>query len=358
MGLANYPASVTLFRSLPRHLLMQAAAALAICLATVVIWGGSGGYFWPRWVFFGLGVPLALQFALRAAWQRRPGRERRLAVHLALDGVVGGLEVVVWALSGGGFFWPVFPLAALAIVFFLHLAVEYRRPDDRERQLTSRIDVLTRTRRGALDTQAAELRRIERNLHDGAQARLVSLGMSLGLAERLLATDPEGAARLLAEARSNTLSALDDLRSVMQAIHPSVLADRGLPGAIQALALDVAVPVEVSYAVTGAAPPAIESALYFAIAECLANVVKHSRARHASVRVDYQDGRLLAVVADDGAGGARVGAGTGLAGIAARLEVFDGELTVRSPAGGPTVVRMEVPCELSSAKTLPSSATD
>jgi signal transduction histidine kinase len=144
----------------------------------------------------------------------------------------------------------------------------------------------------------------------------------------------------------------------MQAIHPSVLADRGLPGAIQALALDVAVPVEVSYAVTGAAPPAIESALYFAIAECLANVVKHSRARHASVRVDYQDGRLLAVVADDGAGGARVGAGTGLAGIAARLEVFDGELTVRSPAGGPTVVRMEVPCELSSAKTLPSSATD
>jgi signal transduction histidine kinase len=175
--------------------------------------------------------------------------------------------------------------------------------------------------------------------------------MSLGLAEKLLASDPDAAARLLAEARSSTLSALDDLRTVMQAIHPSVLADRGLPGAIEALALDVSVPVEITYDVAGYAPPPIESAMYFAIAECLANVVKHSHARRATVRVEHHDGRLVATVADDGIGSARPGVGSGLQGIAERLEAFDGGLELRSPDGGPTTVTMEVPCELSSART-------
>jgi signal transduction histidine kinase len=348
----NYPAHVTAGRlqALPRPLLAQAGAGAVICLATIIIWGAGGGYFWPRWVIFAFAVVVGGQAAVFTAWQVAPGPRRRLAVHLALDAVVALPEVAVWALSGGGFFWPAFPVAGLAILFAVHASVDYR-PDSRERALTSRIDVLTRTRRGALDTQAAELRRIERNLHDGAQARLVSLGMSLGLAEKLLASDPDAAARLLAEARSSTLSALDDLRTVMQAIHPSVLADRGLPGAIEALALDVSVPVEVTYDVPGSAPPPIESAMYFAVAECLANVVKHSHARRATVGVTYRDARLVATVADDGIGGARIGAGSGLAGIASRLEVFDGDLALRSPSGGPTVVTMEVPCELSSART-------
>jgi signal transduction histidine kinase len=344
--------------TLPRYLAVQVMAGAVICLATILIWGPNAGYFWPKWVIFGVAVLLAAQYTGRLAWQQPRGRTRRLSLHIAFDTVVGPLEVAIWVLSGGGYFWPAFPLAGLAIALALHAAREYQRPGETERALVSRIDVLTRTRRGALDTQAAELRRIERNLHDGAQARLVSLGMSIGLAERLLRTDPEGAARLLAEARSTTLSALDDLRTVMQAIHPSVLADRGLSGAIQALALDVAVPVEVSYELPGAAPLPIESAVYFAVAECLANVVKHSRARHASVRIEYRDGRLVATVADDGIGGARVGAGSGLAGVASRLEAFDGTLAVRSPSRGPTTVTMEVPCELSSAKTTPSSATD
>ncbi|HKC26787.1 MAG TPA: histidine kinase [Jatrophihabitans sp.] len=347
-------------RELPRHLAMHVIAGFGICAATIVIWAATGAstYFWPRWVCFGIGVVLGSEFAMRAAWRYPPGRRRRLAVHIAADAVLAPLEIAVWALSGAGFFWPAFPLAALAIALSLHVWLEFRRPDDRERALVHRVDVLTRTRRGALDTQAAELRRIERDLHDGAQARLVSLGMSLGLAERLLLTDPEGAAKLLAEARTSTLSALDDLRTVMQAIHPSVLADRGLSGAVQALALDVSLPVEVAYDVAGAAPAPIESAMYFAVAECLANAVKHSHARHASVRIEHRDGRLVAVVADDGRGGARVGAGSGLSGVAARLEAFDGELTVLSPGGGPTVVTLEVPCELSSARTLPSSETD
>jgi signal transduction histidine kinase len=357
---ANYPAPVMVLRRLPRHLVMQVGAGAAIGLAMIVIWAGTGahGYFWPRWVIFAVAVVLACQFAFRAAWQRPPGRRRRLAMHLAADAVLGSLEIAVWALAGGGLFWPAFPLAGLTIAFALHALIEYQRPDDREAALTNRIDVLTRTRRGALDTQATELRRIERDLHDGAQARLVSLGMSLGMAEKLLTSDPEAAARLLAEARSSTLSALDDLRTVMQAIHPSVLADRGLPGAIEALALDVSVPVEVSYDVAGPAPPPIESAMYFAIAECLANVVKHSAARRATVRVTHHGGRLVAMVADDGIGGARLGAGSGLAGIATRLEAFDGELALRSPDGGPTIVTMEVPCELSSERILPSSGTD
>jgi signal transduction histidine kinase len=349
----NYSASVTVFRPLPRHLVVQLGMGVAICLGMVVIWAavGSYGYFWPRWVFFGIGVVLWTQIVLREARGRPVGRDRRLAVHGAIDAIVMPLQIVVWAFAGFGYFWPVFPITALGIVFALHAMLEYRRPDNRERELTSRIDTLTRTRRGALDTQAAELRRIERDLHDGAQARLVSLGMSLGLAEKLLATDPDAAARLLAEARSSTLSALDDLRTVMQAIHPSVLADRGLPGAIEALALDVSVPVDVTYDVPGAAPPPIESAMYFAIAECLANVVKHSHARRVTVRVEHRAGTLVAPVADDGIGGARIGAGSGLAGIASRLEAFDGNVALRSPPGGPTTVTMEVPCELSSERT-------
>ena len=349
----NYSAPVPVLRPFPRHVVVQIGMGAAICLGLTVIWAAVGKYgtFWPRWVYFGIAVALWLQIALREAWGRPRGRDRRLAVHAALDAVVMPLVIVVWALAGFGYFWPVFPVTSLGIVFALHALLEYQRPDNRERELTSRIDTLTRTRRGALDTQAAELRRIERDLHDGAQARLVSLGMSLGLAEKLLATDPEGAARLLAEARTSTLSALDDLRTVMQAIHPSVLADRGLPGAIEALALDVSVPVDVHYDVVGTAPPPIESAMYFAIAECLANVVKHSHARHASVRVEYRAGTLVATVADDGNGGARIGAGSGLAGIASRLEAFDGNVTLRSPSGGPTIVTMEVPCELSSERT-------
>jgi signal transduction histidine kinase len=351
----HYPAQVTAagsrWSTLPRPLLAQAGAGAVICLATILIWGASGGYFWPRWILFAFTLIVGAQLGWLLAGQVTPPPRRRLARHLAADVVLGTMEVAVWLLAGGGLFWPAFPLAGLAIIFALHAAVEYRRPDAREHALTSRIDVLTRSRRGALDTQAAELRRIERDLHDGAQARLVSLGMSLGLAEKLLASDPEAAARLLAEARSSTLSALDDLRTVMQAIHPSVLADRGLPGAIEALALDVSVPVGITYDVAGYAPPPIESAMYFAIAECLANVVKHSHARRASVRVEHRDGRLVALVADDGIGGARLGSGSGLAGIAARLEAFDGALELHSPAGGPTTVTMEVPCELSSART-------
>jgi signal transduction histidine kinase len=311
-----------------------------------------------RWVVFGLVVALALPGSVVGAWRASaPGRRRWLAVHRAVFVVLAGVEIAVYLLSGRGLFWPAWSIPIIGIPLAVHTWAIDRPPGRRERELIARVERLVRTRSGALDAQAQELRRIERDLHDGAQARLVSIGMTLGLAESLLRTDPDTAATLLAEARGGTKTALADLRTVMQSVYPPVLADRGLAGALQALALDLAVPTRVSGGIPGAAPPAIESAVYFAVAECLANVVKHARARRADVDLGYGNGRLTATVTDDGRGGATIGDGTGLRGVVHRLEAFDGIIDVVSPPGGPTSIRLEVPCELSSPRTSPSSGT-
>lgn len=337
---------------------MKVIGAIAAAVLVVPVWAvAGGGYFWPRWVWFGLAVVFALGYGIRRALQVEPGRRRILAVHIAVYCVIVPSEIVIWALSGGGLFWPIFGILFFSIALGTHVWILSRLPVNRERELSQRIDVLSRTRRGALDAQAVELQRIERNLHDGAQARMVSLAMSLALAERLVHSDPDAAESLVAEARASTLQALEDLRTVMHTIHPPVLADRGLGGAVEALALDLAVPVTVTVDLPGPAPAAIESALYFAIAECLANVVKHSHASSAAVDIRAGDGRIVAEVRDDGVGGAQETQGSGLPGIARRLEAFDGVVAIRSPAGGPTTVTLEVPCEWSSPKTSRSSAT-
>ena len=225
-------------------------------------------------------------------------------------------------------------------------------------RLEQRVQVLTETRASSIDHSAAELRRIERDLHDGAQARLVSVGMNLGLAENVLSEDPEQAARLVAEARATASAALGDLRSVVRGIHPPVLADRGISGAVQALALDMALPVTVASDLPGRPPAPVESAVYFAVAECLANIGKHAGAANAWVRLRYADGLLVTVVGDDGRGGADPASGTGMRGVMRRLAAFDGTMTVSSPDRGPTLITLEVPCALSSPKTTPSSPTD
>ena len=217
----------------------------------------------------------------------------------------------------------------------------------RTEQLEERVATLAETRAETVDHSAAELRRIERDLHDGAQARLVALGMSLGLADEMLANDPEAAKKLLAEARSTTTAALGDLRSVVRGIHPPVLADRGLAGAVQALALDMPIPVVVTVMLPGRPQAPIESAAYFGVAECLANVGKHSGAGHAWIDLTHDGSDLRIEVGDDGRGGASLDAGTGLAGVARRLAAFDGSMSLSSPAGGPTVVSMRLPAELS-----------
>lgn len=223
-------------------------------------------------------------------------------------------------------------------------------------QLEQRVVQLTQTRAVAVDDAAAELRRLERDLHDGAQARLVALSLSLGMAESLFQRDPEAARRLVRDARTSSDTALEELRSVVRGIHPPVLADRGLSGAIEALALDMAVPVEVDLHLLGRPAPPVESAVYFAVAECLANLGKHAHADQGWVRLTHADGVLRAEVGDDGRGGADPDTGSGMRGVMRRIAAFDGTMRVSSPIGGPTIVALEVPCALSSPRTMPSSA--
>ncbi len=222
------------------------------------------------------------------------------------------------------------------------------------RELAGRVQRLTETRTQAVDAAAAELRRIERDLHDGTQARLVALGMNLRALERMLPTSEPAALALVAEARDTSLRALNDLRHLVRGIYPPVLADRGLAHAVEALALDTPMPVELDIDLPGRLSAPVESACYFAVAEVLANAVKHAGAHRVHIRMQHHDDVLRIEVADDGSGGADPTAGTGLRGVERRLGSFDGILAVSSPIGGPTMIAMEVPCVLLSRKTYSS----
>ncbi|HEY6294931.1 MAG TPA: sensor histidine kinase [Streptosporangiaceae bacterium] len=218
-------------------------------------------------------------------------------------------------------------------------------------ELTLRVHELTETRSEALDTGAAEIRRIERDLHDGAQARLVAMGMTLDAAGQIIDTNPEAARALLYEARDASIKALAELRNLVRGIHPPILADRGLADAIRALALDTPMRIHLASDLYGRASAPIESAAYFAVSELLANVSKHAEARETWVDLRYTEGMLRIGVTDNGRGGADPTRGSGLRGIERRLAAFDGVLAVSSPPGGPTAVTMEIPCELSLPKT-------
>ncbi|MEW1611684.1 MULTISPECIES: sensor domain-containing protein [unclassified Streptomyces] len=216
-----------------------------------------------------------------------------------------------------------------------------------EQTLAQRVDRLTETRTEAVDTAASELRRIERDLHDGAQARLVAMGMNLGTIEALIEKDPAQAKEMLAMARESSAEALTELRDLVRGIHPPVLAERGLGDAVKALALRLPVATEVTVELPGRAEASVESAAYFAVSEVLTNVVKHAGGDRIWVDLHHAEGMLRVSVTDNGGGGARIGSGSGLSGIERRLGTFDGVLAVSSPAGGPTMVTMELPCVLS-----------
>jgi len=218
-------------------------------------------------------------------------------------------------------------------------------------ELTKRVERLTESRAVAVDTASADLRRLERDLHDGAQARLVALGMNLRAAERLIPTSPDAAVALVAEARKTSVMALMELRELVRGVLPPVLADRGFADAVRALALDSPLHVETDFDLPGRLPAPLETACYFAVAELLTNAAKHSGARDARIAISHS-GRLLRIeVTDFGLGGADPAKGSGLAGVERRLATFDGILAVSSPVGGPTMVVMEVPCALSSPRT-------
>ena len=321
-----------------RHgLVIHAMTYAAVNLLLTLVWAlTSRGYFWPEWTFIALGLPLALE-----AWvELVPERARRIPVDLArLAGVFLALSIfftLIWAVTSRGYFWPVWPILGLALALTIRAVLAFA-------QRGRRITELEETRAGAVDQQESELARIERDLHDGAQARLVALGMSLGMAEQKLATDPAAAQELLAEAQKGTREALEELRNLARGIHPPVLADRGLEAAISALAQRTPLQVNVDVDLPRRPPRAVETAVYFVAAEALANAGKHADARHVEIAVREEDHQLAVEVVDDGAGGADA-AGAGLHGLARRVEALDGRLEVVSPGGGPTTIRAVMPC--------------
>ncbi|MFF1281723.1 sensor histidine kinase [Streptomyces sp. NPDC058299] len=237
--------------------------------------------------------------------------------------------------------WPVLPYLARLLANADRAMVRgLLSPSD---ELERRIAELESDRGIVVDTAAADLRRIERDLHDGAQARLVNLAMGLGLAKEKLLEDPDTAASMVAEAHGEVKLALQELRDLARGIHPAVLTDRGLDAALSSVASRCTVPVTVTVDLVGRPAAAIEGIAYFTVSELLQNISKHSRARTASVDVWRADDRLLVQVRDDGRGGARPDAGSGMRGLADRLGAVDGLFVVDSPDGGPTVVTAELP---------------
>jgi signal transduction histidine kinase len=215
---------------------------------------------------------------------------------------------------------------------------------NREAELTERVGVLTESRSRMADASVSELRRIERDLHDGAQQRLVKLSMDLGLAREKMSSDPELASELIAEAHDEAKRAMAEIRDLARGIHPAVLTDRGLDAAISALAGRSPVPVTVDVCLSQRLPETVESTAYFIVAEALTNIAKHSQATEACV-ILKREGDILSIdVVDDGIGGADPTRGTGLNGLRDRLAAFDGTLTVNSPEGGPTRVHAEMRC--------------
>jgi signal transduction histidine kinase len=263
-------------------------------------------------------------------------------VGLVVDGVWSGLlgrEAVVLPLIGR--------LADLDAAWSQSLL----KPSPKA-QLAVRVEELTQTRAGAVAAHGAELRRIERDLHDGTQARLVSLSMRIGLAKREYDRDPEAARKLLEDAQDQAEEALAELRHVVRGIHPPILTDRGLAGAVRALAassgLDVTVAVDGLEDAVGdggpRAPAALEAAAYFVVAEALTNAAKHSGSERAEVRLARAPTGLRVRVRDEGRGGADESGGSGLLGMRRRVAALDGTVGVTSPAGGPTVIEVELPC--------------
>ena len=213
----------------------------------------------------------------------------------------------------------------------------------RARALRDRVDDLRDARSRIIAAADAERRRIERDLHDGAQQRMVSVALTLSLAEAKMRTDADAAAKLVRQAREEAQIAVTELRELARGIHPAVLSDRGLGPALEALAARAPVPVDVSGVPEQSLPKEVEAAVYFVTAEALTNVAKYAQADSATVVLSLDDGRVCLEIRDDGVGGADISTGSGVAGLCDRVEALDGELTVESPAGVGTTVTAQIP---------------
>ena len=310
---------------------------------------------WRELGYLALGLPFlgALGFVLLGLWSLCI---LLVAVpvyvgHTAADAVSFGPVLV----HGGGQAWGalalgivglavVAPQATVGLVTIDRAVVQWLLgPRDRE-ELARRVGELEISRGAALDQVEAERRRIERDLHDGAQQRLVALAMDLGRARERFDTDPARARELVEEAHEEAKAALAELRDLARGIHPAVLTDRGLDAALTSVVARCTVPTSLSADVPFRPPAPVESAAYFIVAEALTNVAKHSHASHASVVLAVQSGRLLVEVRDDGVGGASASPGSGLAGMSERVVALGGWMRILSPVGGPTSIVAELPC--------------
>jgi signal transduction histidine kinase len=294
-----------------------------------------------------LGVTLTsvIHDAIVRAVRAGPRRGVRLVATLEGALIITAVCVGVWAMTGAGYPWPLWPVLGFTVILTVQALVLYRDrlPWARERELVERVDELTRTRRGALDVQASELRRIERDLHDGAQARLVALSMLMGRAEERLADQPE-IAELVRRAREEAGAAIGELRDLARGIAPPILVDRGLVAAAESLAGRVPIEVAVDGPRALERPaPVVETAAYFVVAESLTNATKYGRGAPARVSVAQDDDVLVVEIVDDGPGGADP-AGSGLTGLRHRVAALDGTLQVGpGPDGRGTRVRAELP---------------
>ena len=343
---------------------------------------------WQRercWAMLGLDIPRMPGFDDGRAWDalrdlRSPELWRVVQYHLLAGPflALGGLVVIAaWAAglalaTSATYAWAVHstdPLvdhpqrvAVLTAVGVLLLAAApwaaagVRLPDaraaaallgpDRAKELQRRVEDLAEKRASVVDAADIERRRIERDLHDGAQQRLVSLALNLGLARETLTGVPDEAMRVIVEAHEEAKAALTELRGLIRGLHPAVLEDRGLDAALSGVAARVPLPVRLRVDIEPRASSTVEAVAYFVVSEALTNVVKQARANEVDVRVARRGDALLVTVRDDGAGGADPAAGTGLTGLARRVRSVDGTFRITSPAGGPTTVTVELPCAL------------
>jgi signal transduction histidine kinase len=318
---------------------------VSLGLLLLLIWAltADGGYFWPMWPYSAMLLITGLRLVHVVNRSRPEGTRRRLDAAVGYAVVWSLFLIAIWGMAGGGYFWPVWPMLGFVLVLGAPWLWGRTRTN---RKLEVRVDELTRTRAGAVDVQASELRRIERDLHDGAQARLVALSMQLGRAEDRLAGKgaDAGDLELVRQARQEATAAITELRDLARGISPPVLADRGLEAAVQSLADRSGMHVSVNAEIDHRPPPAVENAAYFVVAEALTNAAKHSPRAPVRVTMWHEQSELGIVVADEGVGGADP-TGSGLTGLRQRVEALDGWLQVRSPVGEGTTIRAILPCQ-------------
>ena len=310
----------TTWRELFYLWLVQPVQSVVNFTVTVVAWA------WPLW---GLTLPLYVTHARPEVWHGH----RIHSVHQALGAAVGGLIIL-----------PLAPWIVRGLARADAAAARWGLSPSRTEALEERIGTLRETQARSVDIAIADRRQIERDLHDGAQQRLLALGMDLGMALEKFETDPAAARALVGDAHQELQKAVVELRNLARGVHPAVLTDRGLDAALSSLAARSAVPVHLDVRLAQRPPASVEATAYFIVAEALTNAARHANATAVDVRVRQIGDRLHVEVADNGVGGAAESPGGGLAGLADRASSVEGSLHITSPEGGPTVVAAELPC--------------